>query len=88
MYGVAMARAGNIVHEKFTARYTGTAQFISSFIIVELLVIPFARQLSFLTCPFEGVYLHFRRAAYPTFDRRLIFHNVGSWKTGLLASDR
>jgi len=37
MYGAAMAGAGNIVHEKFTTRYAGTVQFISSFIVAELL---------------------------------------------------
>jgi len=63
MYGAAMAGAGNIVHEKFTARYAGTVQFISSFIVAELLRdSPFVRQLSFLTCSFKKVCLRFRCA--------------------------
>lgn len=57
-----MAEAGNIVHEKFTARYAGTTQFISSFIVIELLVIPFVRQLSFLTYSFKKIYPRFRCA--------------------------
>lgn len=80
-----MAGAGNIVHEKFTARYAGTVQFISSFIVVELLRDSIRGTIIVLDLLFwKGLSA---LCAYSTFpvDRRLIFHNVGSWKR---ASDR